>query len=333
MNNVNRILLMLIAMAAIMLIAVGIDKSYDYYQDVKWEKERIVAYEQAKAEVEAMQITIEALSEDPEALIAYIEENELNYVEVEVFEEAQNSILDDSGSDSMSFADETSISDNESHEIESVSDNDLREAISGSVSENSVSGNSTSDNSVSGNSVSGNSVSDNSVSGNSVSDNSVSGNSQTVVSGNGKTEKKLCQHPRQVRDRSVHYKKTIAKLYRQKRRKKRKSGSCERRKTKRDAVAQTAKGQKKIIKLHADDHHGVAPHAKHGQKKIHEQNGKERIRDVDPHRGHLLADALEHLIRCVVKIHDRHHGCKHGNVTSGLGAMIKKVPELLGKKR
>jgi len=192
MNNVNRILLMLIAMAAIMLIAVGIDKSYDYYQDVKWEKERIVAYEQAKAEVEAMQITIEALSEDPEALIAYIEENELNYVEVEVFEEAQNSILDDSGSDSMSFADETSISDNESHEIESVSDNDLREAISGSVSENSVSGNSTSDNSVSGNSVSGNSVSDNSVSGNSVSDNSVSGNSQTVVSGNGKTEKKLC---------------------------------------------------------------------------------------------------------------------------------------------
>ena len=34
MNNLNRIMLMLIAMAAIMLIAVGIDKGYDYYQEI-----------------------------------------------------------------------------------------------------------------------------------------------------------------------------------------------------------------------------------------------------------------------------------------------------------
>ena len=198
MNNANRVLLMLIAMAAIMLIAVGIDKGYDYYQDAKWEKERVVAYEQAKAEVEAMQTTIETLSEDPEALIAYIEENELNYVEVESAEEvlpkdeekpdlekesdtmqdAEQDVsgneLDDSSSASMSFDEESSVSGNESDRTESISDN-------------SVSGNSVSDNSVSDNSVSDNSVSDNSVS-----DNSVSGNLQPFVSGNTKTEKKLC---------------------------------------------------------------------------------------------------------------------------------------------
>lgn len=201
MNNLNRIMLMLIAMAAIMLIAVGIDKGYDYYQDAKWEKERVVAYEQAKAEVEAMQTTIETLSEDPEALIAYIEENELNYVEVENAEEVlpigegqtdseretdttqdveqdvSGNTLDDSSSASMSFDDEPSVSDNESDSTESVSGNGLDASDSGSVSDNSVSDNS---------------VSDNSVSDNSISDNSVSGNLQPFVSGNGKTEKKLC---------------------------------------------------------------------------------------------------------------------------------------------
>ncbi|MBQ8878975.1 MAG: hypothetical protein IJ029_09630 [Lachnospiraceae bacterium] len=206
MNNLNRIMLMLIAMAAIMLIAVGIDKGYDYYQDAKWEKERVVAYEQAKAEVETMQTTIETLSEDPEALIAYIEENELNYVEVENTEEVlpigegqtdseretdttqdveqdvSGNALDDSSSASMSFDDEQSVSDNESDSTESVSGNGLDESDSGSVS----------DNSVSDNSVSDNSVSDNSVSDNSISDNSVSGNLEPFVSGNSKTEKKLC---------------------------------------------------------------------------------------------------------------------------------------------
>lgn len=206
MNNLNRIMLMLIAMAAIMLIAVGIDKGYDYYQDAKWEKERVVAYEQAKAEVEAMQTTIETLSGDPEALIAYIEENELNYVEVENTEEVKpideeladtesdaeteqeaekdvsGNTLDECSSASMSFGDEPSVSDNESDSTESVSGNSLNEDITGSVS----------DNSVSDNSVSDNSVSDNSVSGNSVSDNGVSENLQPFVSGNGKTEKKLC---------------------------------------------------------------------------------------------------------------------------------------------
>ena len=190
MNNINRVLLMLIAMVAIMLIAVGIDKGYEYYQDAKWEKERVVAYEQAKAEVEAMQTTIETLSENPEALIAYIEENELNYVEVDNAKavipenEMPVDVPDDSGSASMSIDDEESAVSDNSVSDDSVSDN--------RVFDNSVSDNSVSDNSVSDNSVSGNSVSDNSVSNNSVSDNSVSGNGQASVSANGKTEKILC---------------------------------------------------------------------------------------------------------------------------------------------
>lgn len=204
MNNINKVLLMLIAMVAIMLIAVGIDKGYDYYQDVKWEKERVAAYEEAKADVEAMQSTIATLSEDPDALIAYIEENELNYVEVDAenaFESASGNDADSSSSVSMS---EGSISDNASEVSQggdgSVSDNSVsgeggsvsgNELAEGSVSDNSVSGNSVSDNSVSDNSVSDNSVSGNSVSGNSVSDNNII-EEQPAVSANTSKEKKLC---------------------------------------------------------------------------------------------------------------------------------------------
>lgn len=199
MNNINKVLLMLIAMVAIMLIAVGIDKGYDYYQDVKWEKERVAAYEEAKADVEAMQSTIATLSEDPDALIAYIEENELNYVEVDAenaFESVSGNDADSSSSASMS---EGSISDNASEVSQggdgSVSDNSVS-GEGGSVSGNELAEGSVSDNSVSGNSVSDNSVSDNSVSGNSVSGNSVSDNNiieeQPAVSANTSKEKKLC---------------------------------------------------------------------------------------------------------------------------------------------
>lgn len=194
MNNINKVLLMLIAMVAIMLIAVGIDKGYDYYQDVKWEKERVAAYEEAKADVEAMQSTIATLSEDPDALIAYIEENELNYVEVDAenaFESVSGNDADSSSSASMS---EGSISDNASEVSQggdgSVSDNSVS-GEGGSVSGNELAEGSVSDNSVSGNSVSDNSVSDNSVSDNSVSDNNII-EEQPAVSANTSKEKKLC---------------------------------------------------------------------------------------------------------------------------------------------
>ena len=44
MGKVNRFLLMVIAMVVIMIAAVGIDKGMKYYEDRKWEKERICQY-------------------------------------------------------------------------------------------------------------------------------------------------------------------------------------------------------------------------------------------------------------------------------------------------
>lgn len=151
MNKLNRVMLMLIAMAAIMLLAVGIDKGLQRHERKMWEIEREAVYEEARADIASMQANIQTLSEDPEALISYIEENELNYTEKkEVFLEETDRAEGDG-----------SVSDNEAYKEEA---------------ENPVSGNSVPGNLVSGNSVSGNSESENSISGNSISGNSISGN-------------------------------------------------------------------------------------------------------------------------------------------------------------
>lgn len=156
MNKLNRVMLMLIAMAAIMLLAVGIDKGLQRHERKMWEIKREAVYEEARADIASMQANIQTLSEDPEALISYIEENELNYTEKkEVFLEEPDRAEGDG-----------SVSDNEAYKGEA---------------ENLVSGNSVPGNLVYGNFVSGNSVSGNSVSGNSESENSISGNS---ISGN-----------------------------------------------------------------------------------------------------------------------------------------------------
>ena len=144
-------MLMLIAMAAIMLLAVGIDKGLQRHERKMWEIEREAVYEEARADIASMQANIQTLSEDPEALISYIEENELNYTEKkEVFLEEPDRAEGDG-----------SVSDNEAYKGEA---------------ENLVSGNSVPGNLVSGNFVSGNSVSGNSESENSISGNSISGN-------------------------------------------------------------------------------------------------------------------------------------------------------------
>ena len=146
MNKLNRVMLMLIAMAAIMLLAVGIDKGLQRHERKMWEIEREAVYEEARADIASMQANIQTLSEDPEALISYIEENELNYTEKkEVFLEEPDRAEGDG-----------SVSDNEAYKEEA---------------ENPVSGNSVPGNLVSGNSVSGNSESENSISGNSISGN------------------------------------------------------------------------------------------------------------------------------------------------------------------
>lgn len=151
MNKLNRVMLMLIAMAAIMLLAVGIDKGLQRHERKMWEIEREAVYEEARADIASMQANIQTLSEDPEALISYIEENELNYTEKkEVFLEEPDRAEGDG-----------SVSDNEAYKGEA---------------ENLVSGNSVLGNLVYGNFVSGNSVSGNSESENSISGNSISGN-------------------------------------------------------------------------------------------------------------------------------------------------------------
>lgn len=151
MNKLNRVMLMLIAMAAIMLLAVGIDKGLQRHERKMWEIEREAVYEEARADIASMQANIQTLSEDPEALISYIEENELNYTEKkEVFLEESDRAEGDG-----------SVSDNEAYKGEA---------------ENLVSGNSVPGNLVYGNFVSGNSVSGNSESENSISGNSISGN-------------------------------------------------------------------------------------------------------------------------------------------------------------
>ena len=164
MNKLNRVMLMLITMAAIMLLAVGIDKGLQRHERKQWEIERESVYEEARADIASMQANIQTLSEDPEALISYIEENQLNYTEKKedpdaiTAEESFSDVADasETGSDAA-FAEDT-VSGNSETGVGFPG---------GTLSENEVSGNSTMagtnffHGTVSGNSVSGNSVSGN----------------------------------------------------------------------------------------------------------------------------------------------------------------------------
>lgn len=183
MNRINKFLMMLIAMVAIMITAVGIDKGIKIYETKQWQKERVAYYEEARKSMEQIQSTIQSLASDPEALKAFIEENELNYIEV--YEEAgwdegkQEDSEDSLVADSVDF--DESISGNEASDY-SVSGNGM---WNNSASDNSVSDNNAWDGSISGNSVSGNDAWDGDISGNSVSgnnawDGSVSGNNFPV---------------------------------------------------------------------------------------------------------------------------------------------------------
>ena len=169
MNKVNRFLLMLIAMAAIMLMAVGVDKGMKFYEHKKWESEREVYYEEARTDIAKMQATLQTLSEDQETLVSYLEEYELN-------DQASDNSISENRTEDMSVSDNNAFSD---------------QFFGNQVSENDVSGNTISGNQISGNEidgqVSGNEVSGNQISGNGLG-NTVSGNS---VSGNS-LQKEIC---------------------------------------------------------------------------------------------------------------------------------------------
>lgn len=191
MGKVNRFLMMLIAMGAIMIAAVGIDRGIKLYNTRKWEAELHERYEQARADVASIEMTISQISNDPEALEAFIEENR------EYFDEMLENMGDFEGeyiskipgqSESFPGAESEEPGSTEPGEGFDVEDMEGENTdVSGNeISENQlwdVSGNKVGD--ISGNGfydVSGNRIFDvsgnrlMSVSGNTVSGNSISGN-------------------------------------------------------------------------------------------------------------------------------------------------------------
>lgn len=183
MGKANRVLLMLIAMVAIMITAVGINKAMEHYSTAKWVREQRERCEETRADMAQIQMTISELSQDQQALEEFIKENEQYFeVSAQVYEEDRQDFPGDISETvhEGDFAD-PNISGNSLPE-DMVSGNDL---FAGDVSENDVSGNQLSEQSISENSISENSVSGNSVSGNSISGNSVSGN---TVPGKGMAE-------------------------------------------------------------------------------------------------------------------------------------------------
>ena len=74
MGKINKAMLMLIAMLAIMITAVGIDRAVEYSGTKRWAKERRERYEQARADAAQIQMTISELSKDQQAIEQFIEE-------------------------------------------------------------------------------------------------------------------------------------------------------------------------------------------------------------------------------------------------------------------
>lgn len=142
MEKVNKFLFMLIAMATIMLAAVGIDKGMQAYDTWKWKSERLVRYEQAYADVTDMQMTISQLSQDQEAIEAFIAENSW-YFEEETSDSIFGSDLPDISGDGMENVSDNfmwDISGNEQMDVSGnlqadVSDNEMGD-VSGNMQEN-----------------------------------------------------------------------------------------------------------------------------------------------------------------------------------------------------
>lgn len=184
MGKANRVLLMLIAMVVIMITAVGINRVMERRSTEQWAKERRERYEEARADVAEIQMTISELSQDPQALEAFIRENEQYFEDmmdayekgIEEFSEAEMNKIPESNESG------TDVSENELAENNFIENNDFEN----SVSENSVFGNTVSGNLLSGDDISGNDISGNDISGNDISGNDFSGNdfSGNDVSGN-----------------------------------------------------------------------------------------------------------------------------------------------------
>ena len=186
MGKVNRVLGMLIAMVAIALLAVGIDRGSQYIEKKNYEKERIEKYGQNYADAAGWRARISEVSQSQEDIEMFIRENALWEEEDAIPEAAvsDDSILEDSMSGNSALQNDITGND--------ISGND----ISGNdISGNGISGNDISGNAISDNSISGNTIWENDISGNAISGNTISGNSVWqdqllwgTVSGNGLVE-------------------------------------------------------------------------------------------------------------------------------------------------
>lgn len=128
MGKVNKFLFMLIAMVAIMLVAVGIDRGTAFYSERKWEKERVVRYQEASAEVSEMQMTISELAQDQDAIAAFLKEHEAYF---EDMEGARETIWSGEGAD---FEEENAgMSGNELRDEESDVSGNLLGTVSGNT--------------------------------------------------------------------------------------------------------------------------------------------------------------------------------------------------------
>lgn len=187
MKVAGRILATMIAMAAILLIAVGADKGLNYLEQRKQEKQNQEVYARNQADAELLRTQIEEISQDEQALQAFMQEHETadDEDEEDVLREyltASTDPLTDSSVSEDAMISENAISQNEPGEIYVSGNSPIVHSASG----NSVSGNTVSSSDISGNHVSGNDISGNGISGNDISGNSVSANGITVstVSGN-----------------------------------------------------------------------------------------------------------------------------------------------------
>ncbi len=171
MKTAGRVLATLIAMATILLIAVGADKVLQYLEQSKYEQQCREQYAQNQAQAEQLRTQIEELSKDEAAVETFLQEYAVDALEDEDEDVLQEFLTVPSGE---SASDEASVSENMmSGETSVVSGNE----ISGNaVSEDSISENSTSENSISRNGISGNGISGNCISDNRISDSDVSGN-------------------------------------------------------------------------------------------------------------------------------------------------------------
>lgn len=131
---------MLIAMGAIMLAAVGVDRGMQYFEHQRLEAERVARYEQAYADVADIEMTISQLARDQKAIEAYLEEHREYFDDMEELAEVRDDAIGDTIGGSIS----DTIGDAMGNASDGMGGGSGGMDVSGSVSENgagSVSGN------------------------------------------------------------------------------------------------------------------------------------------------------------------------------------------------